>query len=157
MAITLSAGAPAPDFSALDQWGKMHKLSDYRQRRVVLFFYPADDTPGCTAEVCSLRDHYAELQAQGLVLLGVSPDGIESHRRFAEKFNLPFALLGDESKQILTAYGAWGEKNMYGKKTMGVLRSTFLIDEAGNILDVIKRVDTKAAAEQILKKVKSEQ
>ncbi len=153
MAITLSAGAAAPEFAAYDQNGKLHKLSDYRGQKVVLFFYPADDTPGCTAEACSLRDHYADLQARGLVLFGVSPDGVDSHRRFAEKYNLPFSLLADETKQILSAYGAWGEKNMYGKISMGVLRSTFLIDGEGKIMDIIKRVDTKAAAAQLLKKL----
>lgn len=148
MAITLQEGAAAPHFSAIDQHNERHKLADYT--KVVLFFYPADDTPGCTAEACSLRDSYQELRDKGYVVLGVSPDGVASHAKFAEKFSLPFPLLADENKEILTAYGAWGEKNMYGKISMGVLRSTFLI-ENGIISKIIKRVDTKAAAQQVLK------
>lgn len=151
MAITLNTGDLAPAFSGLDAQGKTHKLSDYAGKKLVLFFYPADDTPGCTANVCSLRDSFAELQAQGYALLGVSPDGAASHQRFIDKFNLPFQLLADESKEIMTAYGAWGEKNNYGKIITGVLRSTFVIGGDGKIIKVIKRVDTKAAAAQLLK------
>lgn len=151
MAITLQVGDLAPQFEAMDQNGKKHALSDYLGKKVVLFFYPADDTPGCTKEACSLRDSYKELTEKGLNLLGVSPDNAESHQKFAQKYDLPFALLADESLSILQAYGAWGEKNLYGKISVGVLRSTFLIDEEGKIARVIKRVDTKAAAEQLLK------
>lgn len=151
MAITLQVGDLAPQFEGIDQHGKKHTLAEYLGKKVVVFFYPADDTPGCTKEACSLRDSYAELTAKGLNLLGVSPDDIASHQKFAEKYNLPFPLLADEKHEILSAYGAWGEKNLYGKISIGVLRSTFLIDETGKIERVIKRVDTKAAAEQLLK------
>jgi thioredoxin-dependent peroxiredoxin len=151
MAITLNTGDLAPNFSGIDQAGQTHTLAQYAGKKIVLFFYPADDTPGCTAETCSLRDSYADLTAKGVVLLGVSPDSSASHLKFAQKYNLPFALLADESKTILQAYGAWGEKNLYGKISVGVLRSTFLIDESGKIMKAIKRVDTKAAAAQLLK------
>ena len=151
MAITLQVGDKAPLFEGIDQNGNTHTLAQYLGKKVVVFFYPADDTPGCTKEACSLRDSYAELSAKGLQLLGISPDDIASHKKFAEKYNLPFPLLADENKTILQAYGAWGEKNLYGKISVGVLRSTFIIDEKGNIERVIKRVDTKAAAEQLLK------
>jgi peroxiredoxin Q/BCP len=151
MAITLNIGDLAPAFSGIDQQGQTHTSAQYAGKKIVLFFYPADDTPGCTAEACALRDSYAELTAKGLVLLGVSPDSSASHLKFAQKYNLPFALLADESKTILKAYGAWGEKNLYGKISVGVLRSTFLIDESGKIMKIIKRVDTKAAAAQLLK------
>lgn len=151
MAITLKEGDIAPAFVAIDQNGTTHTLEQYKGQKVVLYFYPKDDTPGCTAEACNLRDNYSELQARGLVILGVSPDDTASHEQFVEKYNLPFPLLADTDKTILTAYGAWGEKNMYGKIVEGVLRSTFVIGEDGALIKVIKRVDTKEHTAQIIK------
>lgn len=151
MAISLKQGDKAPDFSGIDQNGNTVNLSDYKGKTLVLFFYPQDDTPGCTANVCSLRDGWTELSALNVSLLGVSPDTTASHQAFIKKYNLNFPLIADTEKQILTAYGAWGEKNMYGKIVTGVLRSTFIIDGNGLIQHVIKKVDTKAATAQLLK------
>ena len=151
MAISLKQGDKAPDFSGLDQNGNTVNLSDYKGKTLVLFFYPQDDTPGCTANVCSLRDGWTELSALNVALLGVSPDTTVSHQAFIKKYNLNFPLIADTEKQILTAYGAWGEKNMYGKIVTGVLRSTFIINGEGFIQHVIKKVDTKAATAQLLK------
>jgi peroxiredoxin Q/BCP len=148
----LEVGQAAPDFSAPDQNGVTHTLSQYRGQKVALYFYPADDTPGCTAQACNLRDNHERLREAGYVVIGVSPDGVESHKKFVAKHNLPFTLLADPQKEILAAYGAWGEKNMYGKKVTGVLRTTYLIDEAGTIAKVIAGVKTATHAEQILKK-----
>jgi peroxiredoxin Q/BCP len=144
-------GMPAPLFEGKDQNGNSIKLSDYTGKKVVLYFYPKDNTPGCTAEACSLRDNYKELIKKGFVVLGVSPDTEKSHIGFAEKFDLPFPLIADPEKKILTAYGAYGEKVMYGKKVTGVIRTTFIIDEKGKIEKVIKKVDTKEHAPQIFK------
>ncbi len=151
MAISLQKGDKAPNFSGFDQNGNPVHLSDYKGKKLVLFFYPQDDTPGCTANACNLRDGWAELNALNVALLGVSPDDANAHQAFIKKYNLNFPLLADTDKQILTAYGAWGEKNMYGKIVTGVLRSTFIIDEEGIIQHVIKKVDTKAATAQLLK------
>ncbi len=145
------AGMPAPQFSGNDQNGNSVKLSSFTGKKIVLYFYPKDDTPGCTAEACSLRDNYEELLKKGFVVLGVSPDSEKSHRGFAEKHNLPFPLIADPDKKIMTAYGAFGEKLMYGKKVTGVIRTTFIIDEKGIIEKVIKKVDTKEHAGQIFK------
>ena len=145
------AGTPAPLFEGTDQNGSTVKLSSFKGKKVVLYFYPKDNTPGCTAEACSLRDNYDELLKQGFVVLGVSPDSEESHKGFAEKHALPFPLIADPEKKILKAYGAYGEKNMYGKKVTGVIRTTFIIDEKGIIEKVIKKVDTKEHAPQIFK------
>ena len=145
------AGMPAPQFSGNDQNGNSVKLSSFTGKKIVLYFYPKDDTPGCTAEACSLRDNYEELLRKGFVVLGVSPDSEKSHRGFAEKHNLPFPLIADPDKKIMTAYGAFGEKLMYGKKVTGVIRTTFIIDEKGIIEKVIKKVDTKEHAGQIFK------
>ena len=145
------AGMPAPQFSGNDQNGNSVKLSSFTGKKIVLYFYPKDDTPGCTAEACSLRDNYEELLRKGFVVLGVSPDSEKSHRGFAEKHNLPFPLIADPDKKIMTAYGAYGEKLMYGKKVTGVIRTTFIIDEKGIIEKVIKKVDTKEHAGQIFK------
>jgi len=145
------AGMPAPQFEGTDQNGNRVKLSSFTGKKIVLYFYPKDDTPGCTAEACSLRDNYDELLKQGFVVLGVSPDSEKSHKGFAEKYDLPFPLIADPDKKILTAYGAYGEKVMYGKKVTGVIRTTFIIDEKGIIEKVIKKVDTKEHAPQIFK------
>jgi len=147
----LTEGMPAPQFEGKDQNGNSIKLSNYAGKKVVLYFYPKDNTPGCTAEACSLRDNYKELIQKGFVVLGVSPDNEKSHKGFAEKFSLPFPLIADPEKKILTAYGAYGEKVMYGKKVTGVIRTTFIIDEKGKIENVIKKVDTKEHAPQIFK------
>jgi peroxiredoxin Q/BCP len=144
-------GTPAPQFEGTDQNGNSVKLSSFLGKKVVLYFYPKDNTPGCTAEACSLRDNYNELLKQGFAVLGVSPDSVASHGKFAAKYELPFPLIADPEKKILTAYGAYGEKTMYGKKVMGVIRTTFIIDEKGMIEKVIKKVDTKAHAPQIFK------
>ncbi len=146
----LNEGDKAPDFKAKNQSGKEIKLSDYSGKKVVLYFYPKDDTPGCTVEACNLRDNYKMLQKKGFVILGVSPDSESSHTKFSGKFDLPFDLLADTEKHILNKYGAWGIKKMYGKAYEGVLRTTYVIDENGLIEKVFKKVDTKNHTEQIL-------
>lgn len=150
--MSLNKGDVAPDFSAKDQNGNLIQLKDFKGKTVILYFYPKDDTPGCTKEACNFRDNYNMLIQKGMVVLGVSADNEESHKKFAEKFNLPFSLLADTDKKIIESYGVWGEKNMYGKKSMGILRTTFVIDKEGKIQEIIKKVDTEAATEQILKK-----
>jgi peroxiredoxin Q/BCP len=149
--MNLKTGAVAPDFSVYDQHGKPVKLSDFKGKKVVLYFYPKDDTPGCTAEACSLRDNYNALQKAGYVVLGVSSDDEKSHQKFIKKFELPFTLLADTDKQIHEKYGTWVEKSMYGRKYMGTARVTFIIDEKGVIAEIIEKVDTKDHAAQILK------
>jgi peroxiredoxin Q/BCP len=149
--MNLSVGQAAPPFSGIDQHGNTISLSDFAGKRLALYFYPKDDTPGCTAQACSLRDGYSDLLAQGIAVVGVSPDSVEDHAAFAEKFSLPFPLIADVDKLILTAYDAYGEKNLYGKMVMGVKRTTYLIDAQGNIERIIKRPDTKAHAAQLLK------
>ena len=146
-----TAGLPAPQFEGTDQNGNTISLNSYRGKKIVLYFYPKDNTPGCTAEACSLRDNYNELLEKGFVIIGVSADSIKSHERFADKYELPFPLISDPERKIMTAYGAYGEKTMYGKKVTGVLRTTFIIDEEGRIEKVIKKVDTKEHAPQIFK------
>ncbi|SHJ38669.1 peroxiredoxin Q/BCP [Tangfeifania diversioriginum] len=148
---TLKSGDKAPDFEGVNQDGKKVGLQDFSGKKLILYFYPKDNTPGCTAESCNLNDNYNAWLEKGYEVLGVSPDSVESHRKFKEKFNLEFDLLADTEKEILQAYGAWGEKNMYGKKYMGVLRTTFVIDENGVIEDVFKKVKTKDHTNQILK------
>lgn len=146
----LTIGDPAPDFTSTDQTGQPVRLSDYRGKKVVLYFYPKDDTSGCTAQACSLRDNYADLRAAGYEVLGVSIDNGKSHQRFIDKYELPFALVADTDKQVVEAYDVWQEKSMYGRKYMGTVRTTFLIDENGIITDIIGKVDTKNHAGQIL-------
>ncbi|MFO7369190.1 MAG: thioredoxin-dependent thiol peroxidase [Bacteroidales bacterium] len=146
----LIEGAKAPVFKGKDQDGKWVSLEDFKGKKVVLYFYPKDDTPGCTAEACNLRDNYSDLLSRGFAIVGVSPDDEKSHTRFRSKYNLPFSLISDPDKSILQAYDAWGEKNMYGKKTMGVLRSTYVIDESGNILKIIRKVKTDDHTQQIM-------
>jgi peroxiredoxin Q/BCP len=148
---TLKSGDKAPDFEGVNQDGKKVGLQDFSGKKLILYFYPKDNTPGCTAESCNLNDNYNAWLEKGYEVLGVSPDSVESHRKFKEKFNLEFDLLADTEKEILQAYGAWGEKNMYGKKYMGVLRTTFIIDENGVIEDVFRKVKTKDHTNQILK------
>lgn len=147
----LEPGDKAPDFMATDQDGNTIRLKDLRGSRVVLFFYPEDDTPACTAEVCNLRDNYKTFQAKGYVLLGVSPNDEKSHKKFAKKYKLPFPLLADTDKKIAKAYGVWGPKKLFGISYTGLIRTTFVISEKGKIEEVIRRVLTKRHAGQILK------
>jgi peroxiredoxin Q/BCP len=148
--IDLKTGDKAPDFSGKDQDGNVVRLSDYQGKKLVLYFYPKDNTSGCTAEACSLRDSYPVLQAKGYSILGVSPDSEKSHTNFIRKYNLPFPLIADTDKSIAQAYGVWAEKKMYGKSYMGILRTTFKIDENGIIEEVISKVRTKDHGVQIL-------
>ena len=136
----LSVGAKAPAFSVPDQTGKTISLDDFAGETVILYFYPKDDTPGCTAEACSFRDSHDLLLERGLHVLGISPDDVKSHAKFAEKFNLPFPLLADDGHKIADAYGMWVEKSMYGRKYMGVERSTFVIDGTGRIAAIHRKV-----------------
>jgi peroxiredoxin Q/BCP len=136
----LVVGAKAPAFSAPDQTGKVISLADFEGETVILYFYPKDDTPGCTAEACSFRDSHKLMVERGVNVLGVSPDSVKSHAKFAEKFKLPFPLLADEGHKIADAYGMWVEKSMYGRKYMGVERSTFVIDGTGRIAAIHRKV-----------------
>jgi peroxiredoxin Q/BCP len=148
--MSLTAGQIAPDFEAQDQNGNTIKLSDYRGKKVALYFYPKDDTPGCTAQACNLRDNYDALLAKGVQVIGVSIDSVASHKKFADKFQLPFPLIADVEQKIVNDYGVWKEKNMYGKKYMGTMRETFLIDADGKLENIIKKVKTDAHADQIV-------
>ncbi|GAB3237029.1 thioredoxin-dependent thiol peroxidase [Hymenobacter seoulensis] len=143
-------GELAPAFEAPDQNGTIHRLQDYAGRKVALYFYPKDDTSGCTAQACNLRDNYQSLLSAGIQVLGVSIDSEKSHLKFATKHELPFPLLVDEDKKLVEAYGVWQEKSMYGRKYMGTMRYTFLIDEQGILEKVITKVDTKNHAAQLL-------
>ncbi len=148
----MNIGDKAPEILGNDEQGRPIRLSDYRGRKLVLYFYPRDNTSGCTAEACSLRDHYAELQAQGYDVVGVSKDSAQSHQKFKEKHELPFPLIADVDHQLLEAMGAWGEKSMYGKKVQGTIRTTFVINEEGIVEQVFqgKQIKTKEHASQIL-------
>ena len=150
----LNEGDKAPEFALKDQNGKTHKLSDYRGKTVVVYFYPKDDTPGCTKEACSIRDGWMELQKRGVIVFGISADDEKSHAAFAKKFNLQFPLLADADRKVINAFGAWGEKSLYGKIMQGIFRTTFIIDGNGVISKVIKKVDTEHHAEQILSEIK---
>ncbi|MCY7352274.1 MAG: thioredoxin-dependent thiol peroxidase [Cytophagaceae bacterium] len=149
--MTLKPGDPAPDFTAKNQNGQPVQLSDFAEKKLVLYFYPKDDTPGCTAEACDLRDNYEHLLKQGYAVLGVSIDDSASHQKFIKKYDLPFPLLADTDQKIVNDYGVWVEKNMYGRKYMGTARTTFLIDETGTIAEIIEKVDSKNHTKQILK------
>jgi thioredoxin-dependent peroxiredoxin len=149
--MSLEVGKKAPEFEAKDQNGNLVKLSDFKGKKVVLYFYPKDNTPGCTAQACNLRDNYEALQKAGYVVLGVSSDSEKSHQKFIEKQNLPFTLLADEDLKVHEAYGTWVEKSMYGRKYMGTARTTFVIDENGNLSEIIEKVNTKEHTNQILK------
>ncbi|GGH66436.1 thioredoxin-dependent thiol peroxidase [Phaeocystidibacter marisrubri] len=146
----LKVGDTAPDFSGIDQSGKEIKLSDYKGKKVVLYFYPKDDTPGCTAEACSFRDEYTQLQERGFEIIGVSADTEKKHAKFAEKYNLPFPLIADTEKEVIKAYGVWGLKKFMGREYDGIHRETFVIDENGKIEQVIHKVKSKEAAAQLL-------
>lgn len=147
----LTEGANALDFTLKNVDGEEIALSNFKGKKVVLYFYPKDDTPGCTKQACSFRDWYDDILDKGAVVIGVSPDNNESHVKFKEKFNLPFFLLSDNEHEVAQMYGAWGEKNVYGKKSIGMLRTTFIIDEEGKIIKVFKKVDTKNHGEDVLK------
>ncbi len=147
----LKEGSKAPMFEGLDQNGKRVKLTDFSGKKLVLYFYPKDNTPGCTAEACNLRDNYDIFIKKGFAVIGVSPDSEKSHKGFAGKYSLPFTLIADTSKKIMNDYGVWGEKKLYGKTYMGVLRTTFIIDEKGVIEKIIEKIDTAGHTEQIFK------
>jgi thioredoxin-dependent peroxiredoxin len=147
---TIKPGDKAPAFSAPNEKGEIMTLEQFRGRKLVLYFYPKDDTPGCTAQACSLRDHHEHLLSRGYAVLGVSPDSEKKHQKFIDKYELPFSLLADPEARILQAYGVWGLKKFMGREYMGVHRTTFIIDEKGIVSDVIEKVDTKEHAGQIL-------
>ncbi len=147
---TLKAGDKAPDFNIPNQDGELTSLKDFKGKKLVLFFYPKDNTPGCTAEACDLRDNIDALSNEGYHILGISPDSEKKHQNFIEKFDLPFPLLADTEQAMLKAYGVWGPKSFMGKDYIGVHRTTFLIDEKGKISEVISKVKTKEHAAQIL-------
>lgn len=153
----LQKGDTAPDFSFTDTSGKILNLSDLREKKVVLYFYPKDDTPGCTAEACDFRDHYQELISKGFYVIGVSADAEKSHQKFADKYNLPFPLISDVNKELIKSYGAWGPKKFMGRSFEGILRTTFIIDEQGLIAEVIEKVETKASTSQIFNVLKTKQ
>ena len=148
---TLKEGDKAPAFTAKDQNGKTVSLSDFKGKTVILYFYPKDDTPGCTAEACDFRDNYQSLVGKGFEVIGVSTDDEKSHKKFESKFNLPFPLIADTDHNIVEAYGVWGEKINYGKKYMGTIRTTFIINADGAIKNIINKVDTKASSQQVLR------
>jgi len=147
---TLKEGDKAPDFTAKDQNGKTVSLTDFKGKNVILYFYPKDDTPGCTAEACDFRDNYQSMLGQGFEVIGVSTDDEKSHKKFETKYSLPFPLIADTDKSINEAYGVWVEKNMYGKKYMGTARKTFIIGADGTLSKIIDKVDTKNASQQVL-------
>jgi peroxiredoxin Q/BCP len=147
---TLKPGDKAPAINAIDQHGKAISLKDTKGKKVVLYFYPKDDTPGCTKEACSFRDHYAKLKKKGYVVLGVSADTGKAHQKFIKKYDLPFTLIADTDKKVIGDYGVWGLKKFMGREYMGIIRTTFVIDEKGIISRIIDKVDTAEAAAQIL-------
>ncbi len=146
----LKEGDKAPDFTAKDQNGKTVSLTDFLDKTLILYFYPKDDTPGCTAEACSFRDNYESLLQQGYNVVGVSTDDEKAHKKFENKYSLPFPLIADTDHQIVESYGVWVEKNMYGKLYMGTARTTFLIDKNSIIQKIIEKVDTKNSSQQVL-------
>lgn len=148
--MALTVGQKAPDFTGNDQDGNPVNLADFKGKKVVLYFYPKDNTPGCTAQACNLRDNYQELQNKGYEILGVSIDNEKSHQKFIQKQNLPFTLIADTDKKINELYGVWKEKSMYGRTYMGTVRTTFIIDENGNLEQIIDKVKTKDHTGQIL-------
>ena len=139
-----------PEFEVMDQDGNMVSSKDFIGKKTVIYFYPKDNTSGCTQQACNLRDNYEAMIAKGYNVVGVSKDSVKSHKNFAEKYNLPFTLLADTSTEVIQAFGAWGEKSLYGRKYMGTLRMTFIFDENGILTQIIEKVDTKNHAGQIL-------
>lgn len=150
MSTTLKEGDKAPAFTGRDQNGKKISLADFKGKKVILYFYPKDDTPGCTAQACNLRDNYADLRKRGFAVIGVSVDSEQSHKKFEQKYELPFTLLADDDKKIVEAYGVYGEKKFMGRAYMGTIRTTFVIDEQGRIEKILEKPDTKNHASQVL-------
>lgn len=146
----IKKGLPAPDFSLKDDEGRARELSEFKGTKVVLYFYPKDDTPGCTTEACNFRDDYSAYVDAGITILGVSPDSVKSHQKFREKFNLPFSLLADEDHKVAEAFRVWGKKKFMGKEYMGVLRTTFIVDEKGRIAHVFEDVKPADHSKEIL-------
>ena len=146
----LREGKEAPDFELMDQEGKLHKLSDYKGKVVILYFYPKDDTPGCTVEACNFRDNFGVFKAAGVVILGISPDSVKSHAKFQQKHSLPFTLLADEDHKVCEVYGVWGPKKFMGKEYNGVYRTTYVIDEQGLIKKTFENVKPDEHAQEIL-------
>jgi thioredoxin-dependent peroxiredoxin len=146
----LAVGTQAPEFTAIDQHGQTHVLSDFKGKKVILYFYPKDNTSGCTKEACAFRDHFARFRQLNVEILGVSTDSEKSHHSFVQKYELPFTLLADTDKRLVEAYGVWGEKRLYGKQYMGTSRVTYLIDEAGKIAAVFPKVKPDTHADEIL-------
>ncbi|HXF04280.1 MAG TPA: thioredoxin-dependent thiol peroxidase [Blastocatellia bacterium] len=151
MATKLKTGDVAPDFELLDQKGERRRLSDFRGRWVVLYFYPKDNTPGCTKEACGFRDLFPKFQRRKIAIIGISTDSVRSHEKFAEKYDLPFILLADEEKAVVRAYGAWGQKSFMGRTTMGTHRISFLVDPEGRIAKIYDRVKPETHAEEVLR------
>jgi peroxiredoxin Q/BCP len=151
---TLTTGKKAPAFKGLDQNGNKISIADFKGKKIILYFYPKDDTPGCTAQACNLRDNYSALLKKGFAVVGVSTDAVKTHKKFETKYELPFPLIADEDKKIVEQYGVWGEKKFMGKTYMGITRTTFLIDEAGKIIKIIEKPDTKNHTEEILEALK---
>lgn len=149
--MAIKEGSKAPSFKGADQNGNKVSLSDFKGKKVILYFYPKDDTPGCTAQACNLRDNYQDLISKGYQVIGISTDSVKSHKKFEEKFDLPFPLIADEEKKIVEKYKVWGEKQFMGKTFMGTNRTTFLIDEEGKIKKIITKPDTQNQTEQVLK------
>ena len=154
--MALKKGDIAPDFKGVDQHGNTVSLKGFKENKLILYFYPKDNTPGCTAEACNLRDNYDLWLSKGYKVVGVSPDSLASHQKFAEKHQLPFPLIADEEKKIIKAYGAWGPKKLYGREYEGLLRTTFIIDENGRIEEIFTKVKTKDHTNQILKTINEE-
>lgn len=150
----IEAGKPAPDFALIDDTGALRRLADYRGKSVILYFYPKDDTPGCTTEACNFRDDYSAYQLANVQILGVSPDSVSSHQKFKSKYTLPFPLLADEGHEVCTAYGVWGPKKMMGREYEGVLRTTFLIDANGIISKVYENVKPSEHSSELLAVIK---
>lgn len=149
----LETGTRAPEFSLPDHNGKMHSLADYRGRKVILYFYPADMSPGCTSQACGFRDLYPQIREKGAVVLGINADSVASHRKFMEEHGLPFTLLSDPDRTVLQAYDVWKERSMFGKPVMGIERSTYLIDEEGTIIRAFGRVKPKDNARQMFREL----
>lgn len=150
----IEEGKKAPAFKLSDQDGKIHSLKDYLGKKVVLYFYPKDNTPGCTTEACSFRDEYSVFKKNNTVILGVSADAVKSHKNFSEKFSLPFPLLSDESKEMIEKYGVWKEKSMYGKKYFGIERTTIIIDETGKVKKIFPKVKVTGHTDEVLEALK---
>jgi len=156
MMTILKVGDQAPYFSTVNQEGETISLKDFLDKKLILYFYPKDNTPGCTSEACNFRDHYSFWLEKGYQVVGISPDKPSSHQKFISNFDLPFPLLSDPEKEIIKAYGAWGPKKLYGREYEGLIRSTFVIDEKGIIEEIFQKVKTKEHTEQIVKKLNLE-